>query len=579
MSQARRRRRLRAKYRRRRATVVAGLLVVAGLASWLAGAGGAGTAGPSTSPSAAAVHSSARTPRGGAPRPRRPPARRVAPVRTFPGPDGPESSAIVAENAHPGTTSWKIGRQDWSGYVQGFAGTTVAGEGQHVELYVSSTAPSFRVLAFRMGWYGGDGARLVWRSGPTVGKVQPACTLTAEVNMIACDDWSPSLSVTITRAFVPGDYLFELAGSAGQRSYVPLTVAQPSSRAAYLVVARSMTEEGWNTYGGYDLYQGEGPCTFDAPSYPPCNRSRIVSFDRPYADGDGAADFLTEELPLVEFMEEHGLDVTYTTDVAVSEQPSLLLGHRAILSPAHDETWTYPELQGLQKAIAAGENVAFLSAAALVRHARLQASPLGPAREVVDYRDPDEDPLDGKASPMEVTGNTWASPPTDYDVTAVVGELYSGFLEPGVAAPFVVYDAGSWIFRGTGLHDGSAIPQVVASDIDHLATAYLTPPDIEVLGHSLVPLSQAYTNQGSWGGDTYSDMTYYTVKPSGAGVLDTGTVNWVTTLTECPLVQASCPSRLTGEITGNLLRVFGEGPAGRSEPSAANWQRVAPAGS
>jgi hypothetical protein len=33
------------------------------------------------------------------------------------------------------------------------------------------------------------------------------------------------------------------------------------------------------------------------------------------------------------------------------------------------------------------------------------------------------------------------------------------------------------------------------------------------------------------------------------------------------------------KITGNLLWLFGQGPAGHIIPSVANWQQVAPAGS
>jgi hypothetical protein len=506
--------------------------------------------------------------------------RRSAAVRTFLGPDGVESSAVIAENERPGTTAWRIGARHRK-YIEGFASTTDAVEGEQVSLYVSTTARRFQVIAYRMGWYQGKGAREIWRSSPIPGKVQPVCPVTPQVNMVSCDNWSRSATVRITSAFVPGDYLLKLVGSGDQQSYVLLTVSQPSSRAAYILIARSMTEQGWNKFGGYDFYLGEGPCTFGTTpaAYPACNRSRIVSFDRPYADNNGAEDFLTEELPAVEFAEEHGLDVTYATDVAVSERPSLLFRHRAILSLAHDETWTYPELAGVQAAIAKGENVAFFSAAAIVRHARLQASPFGPSREVVDYRDSDEDPLNGTASPEEVTGNTWLQAPTDYSVTALVGELYSGYLNPGDAAPFVVSDASSWLFAGTGLHDGSQIPEVIASDIDHVSLTYPMPSDLEVLGHSPVPLADAFTDEGKWGDDTYSDMTYYTDPSSKAGVFDSGTVNWITTLTECPVSDVSCPSKLTREITGNLLRLFGQGPAGRSEPSIANWQRVKPAGS
>jgi hypothetical protein len=558
---------------RRRAGVVIGVLALAGLVVGIVVGTDSAQGGGTLGHSGAAVPAKSGT--AGAQR-----ARRSTAVKTFLGPDGVESSAVIAENNRPGTSAWRIPVHHRK-YIEGFADTTDAVQGEQVSLYVSTIARNFRIIAYRMGWYHGKGGREVWRSQPITGTIQPSCPVSAQVNMVSCDNWSRSATVPITAAFVPGDYLLKLVGSGDQQSYVLLTVSQPASRAAYVLIARSMTEEGWNTFGGYDFYAGEGPCTFGTTpaAYPTCNRSRIVSFDRPYAEANGAEDFLTEELPLVEFAEEHGLDVTYTTDVAVSEQPTLLLDHRAILSLAHDETWTYPELAGVQAAVGKGENVAFFSAAAIVRHARLQASPLGPDREVVDYRDASEDPLNGKANPDEVTGNTWDQPPTDYSVTALVGELYSGYLDPGRAVPFVVTDASSWLFAGTGLHDGSQIPEVIASDIDHVSTSYPMPSNLEVLGHSPVPLSEAVTGQGEWSGYTYSDMTYYTDPTSEAGVFDSGTVNWITTLNECPVTQKSCPSKLTSEITGNLLHLFGQGPAGRTEPSVADWRGVKPSGS
>jgi len=44
-----------------------------------------------------------------------------------------------------------------------------------VTLYVSSTAPRFRVEAYRMGYYGGKGGLLVWRSAEVTGRDQPNC--------------------------------------------------------------------------------------------------------------------------------------------------------------------------------------------------------------------------------------------------------------------------------------------------------------------------------------------------------------------------------------------------------------------
>ena len=498
---------------------------------------------------------------------------------TFLGPDGVESSAVIAENKRPGATAWMITGSGAAGSIEGFANPNYAAVGQNVDLYVSSTAPEFEVTAYRMGWYQGLGARAVWTSAETPGQVQPQCPLTAATNMVSCDNWSLSLTIPITAAFVPGDYLLKLVGSGGQQAYVPLTVWDPSSHSAYLVMNRTFTEEGWNTYGGYDFYRGVGPCPAGSPSYPPCNRARVVSLDRPFAEGDGASDFLGNEYPFVEFAEERGLDVSYVTDLTVDEHPTVLLQHRALISLDHDEAWSYAEREAAVQAQDAGVNIAFLGAAALVRHVRMQPSPLGPDREEVDYRDSSEDPLDHAGDPMQVTGNTWDVPPTDWPANAFVGDMYSGYLEPGKSAPFVVTDGAAWIFKGTGLHDGSALPGQIASDIDHLAPPAQTPADLEVLGHSPIPLAEAETDQGTWGADTYSDMTYYTDPTSDAGVFDTGDNVWVNDLQPCPTPTTACSAQTIGTITGNLLWLFGQGPAGKLVPSVANWRSITPAGS
>jgi hypothetical protein len=501
-----------------------------------------------------------------------------SPPKTFLGAYGVGSSGVIAENKLPGTTAWEITSTHATGYIEGFANTTYAAAGGKVGLYVSTSAPSYRVAAYRMGWYQGKGGRLIWSSPVLPGRAQPACPVTPGTNMVSCDNWSRSTTVTVTGGWPSGDYLLKLTGSGGQQSYVILTIWAPDSHSAYLVMTRSLTEQAWNPYGGYDLYQGEGACPAGSSTYPPCNRARVVSFDRPYDWGDGDADFLDNEYPFVRWAEEHGLDVSYCTDITVSQHPSILLQHKALLSLDHDEVWTNSERLSALNAAAKGVNIVFFGAAPVLRHARLQASPLGPDREEVDYRDSSEDPLNGVGNPDEVTGNTWSSPPTDWDETIFVGESYSGYLLPNSpSAAFVVYDASSWLFKGTGLHDGSAVPDVIASDIDHLETSGPMPSNLQVLGHSPVPLASSYTNQGEWDGYTYSDLTYYTNPKSGSGVFDSGTVNWLTALEACS--AKACPATDIGKITGNLLAAVGQGPAGRQHPSVANWQTVTPSGS
>lgn len=492
--------------------------------------------------------------------------------------DGVQSEAIIDENRLPGTTDWVISRLPPTGYIEGFANTTYAAPGQNLTLYVSTTAPSFHVVAYRMGWYGGKGGRQVWASGQVAGRVQPGCPATPGTNMVACDNWAPSVTVPVTSAFVQGDYLFKLVGSGNQQSYVLMTIWDPNSTATYLVMARSLTEQGWNTFGGYSYYQGRGAC---APAYPPCNRARVVSFDRPYAGtGFGSSDFLSNEYPLVRLMEKYGLDAAYVTDITVDQDPAILAKHRTLLSLGHDETWTYNEREAAVQAFNHGMNVVFFGAAAVLRHSRLQPSPLGPAQEEVDYRDSTGDPLNGKGNPMQVTGNTWTSPPANWSEVPWIGQVYSGYTRPGVnPLPLKVTQPSAWIYRNTGLRAGALVPGVIVSDVDHLAPPGSFPRDMQVMAHSPLPASLVYTNQGVWGGNTYSDLTYYTDSISKAGLLDTGTVNWIPAIDPCAPRGVDCFSAAVAQMTLNILWAFGSGPAGRYVPSQANWQSIAPPGS
>jgi hypothetical protein len=506
------------------------------------------------------------------PPPKKPATKATAPA-TFVGSDGVEASWVVKENDKPGTTAWKIVGAPKTGLIQGFANLTAATFGQTVTFYVSSTAASYRVQAYRMGFYKGTGARLVWRSGVIPGVVQATCPVDTDVNMVSCDNWKPSLTVRITKAFVQGDYLFKLVGSGNEQSYVPLTVWEPTSNATYLIKNDVFTWQAWNPYGGYDYYRGVGACILDTDTYPPCNRARVVSYDRPYGYGEGAADFLANELPLVRFAEQHGLDVTYATDILVEQHPKMLANHRVVLSLGHDECWSLPERRAAVAAESDGVNFVFFAASAMLRHVRSQASPLGPDRELVDYRNSSEDPLDGKGNPLQVTGNTWSDPPSNWSETSFVGATYSGYLDPGAKAlPLVVADAVPWLFRGTGLHTGSVIPRELASDFDQFETSEPYQSDEEILGHSSMNSPSLQTNSAGGGATAYADMTYYSDPSSHAGVFDTGTNNWIPSLQVCN--GKGCRQRTIARITGNLLLLFGKGPAGEFEPSVANWQKI-----
>jgi hypothetical protein len=478
----------------------------------------------------------------------------------FAGPAGVQAQWVIDENRRPGTAAWQIQGQP-PGQIAGFASQVYARTGDAVTIFVSTDGPNYHVDAYRMGYYGGAGARLVWSSATLSGRAQAPCPVTPGVNMVHCDGWLPSLSVHVSPDWPPGDYLLKLVGSGGEQSYVPLTVWDPASHAAYLVKNDVYTWQAWNPYGGYDFYTGIGRCP--ANVYPLCTRARVVSFDRPYDYGQGAGDFLGSEYPLVRLVEQQGLDVAYATDFNVEEDPGFLLQHRALLSLGHDECWSLGERLAAQAAERQGINMVFFAASPVLRHVRIQASPLGPARQVVDYRDSTADPLNGRGDPRQVTGNTWSSPPASWSEVPFVGEAYSGFLEPNApAANLVIADASAWIFQGTGLHDGSQVPGVLVTDFDQFDSGS-HPSNIQIFAHSPIVRANAQTQRAA----PFSDMTWWTDPASGAGIFDSGINSWIPALTGA---QASVIDR----ITENLLLVIGGGPAGGTRPSTANWAQI-----
>ncbi len=462
---------------------------------------------------------------------------------------------VRAENARPGSHDWVLTRPATNHQIEGFANRVSVDEGGRVDLYVSSTAPTWTVQAFRMGYYQGDDGRLVWSSTAQPGVHQPPCQADPGAHMVHCQ-WTNPLPVS-TAGWPQGDFLFKLSAATGWQSYIPLTIRDDASHSAFLVNNSVTTWQAYNVYGNYDLYEGPTP---GGQSSSLADRARIVSFDRPYVLGQGAGDFASLELPMVATMEALGLDVSYTTDVDVSEQPALVKHHRAFISLGHDEYYSLAMRQGLQQARDAGVNLAFLGANAIYRHIRLQPSPLGPDREEIDYKDPYQDPLLGKDN-ADVTPWAWRDWPNNNPESSLLGEMWQ--CNP-VKADMVLTDPTAWMFAGTGVTQGQHLPNVVGPEYDNFSSSAPNPGDVAVVARSPVVCDGQHHE---------ADMTYYSA-PSGAGVWDTGTIDWMGS------IAAYCvtcrPSTAVTEITVNVLAAFGSGLAGRTYPSAAN---IAPSAS
>ncbi|MFE7776333.1 N,N-dimethylformamidase beta subunit family domain-containing protein [Streptomyces sp. NPDC057445] len=472
------------------------------------------------------------------------------PFRKLPEGDGID---VRAENARPGDPDWRITRAGPARAVEGFAERVSVRPGESVALRVSTTAASYSVSAYRMGWYGGARARLVWRSGSLPGVLQPPALLDADTRT-ARADWRPTAEVDTT-GWPEGCYLLRLDAEDGRgQRFVPLTV-RSSSGAGRMVVTNSVaTWQAYNRWGGPDLYKGT--------TGKKASRSLAVSFDRPYAGGHGAGQYLVYEAPLVALAERLGLPLAYATGVDVARDPRFLNRALAMLSLGHDEYWSPEQRRHVASARDSGMNLAVLGANCCYRRVRFEPSAVGADRIVVCYKD------DYAKDPGFVLGgpptNDYRRRPAPDPESSLLGVIYDGY---PVDAPFVVSQPDHWLLKGAGARLGDSFPHLVGVEYDRVNTAYPTPRPIEILAHSPVVCK---------GRSSYADMAYCSL-PGGAGVFATGTMRWVEALEATGPGGGKANHGLDGRageftrtVTANVLNAFAHGPTGRTRPARDN---------
>jgi hypothetical protein len=448
---------------------------------------------------------------------------------------------VRTENARRGTVAWRVstGQEAGERELTGWADRVSVTAGQRFGLHVSSTLGDFTVTAYRLGWYAGTGARVVWTSGRVRGVPQPPGRVDALRTVMT--SWPVSLPVS-TSGWPDGTYLLKLAAK-GKAHYVPVTVRSSTTRGRLVVLNAVTTYQAYNQWGGYSLYKGADG-SFGA-------RSHAVSFDRPY-DGNGAEKLMSYEQATISFAEQQGLDLAYETSWDLDQVPGLLDGARGVVSLGHDEYWSTAMRTAVEQARDRGTNLAFLGSNAVYWRVRFADD----GRTLIGYKSAALDPVQDRAD----TTAMWRQAPHADPENSLTGQLYECF--PAVGA-LVVQTPGFFLFRGTGVHRGSSLGGLVGSEIDRAYPVKGTPANLQVAAHSPVPCAR----QGS----TYSDLTYYAA-PSGAGVVDVGSMLWVRAL--------AGPDRKYGitvagvafvrQVTANLLAAMDAGPMGTAHPPQPN---------
>jgi hypothetical protein len=455
------------------------------------------------------------------------------------------AATIAIENQRAGTADWEIHAPALAREIEGFAAKTSVNGGDSIDLFVSTRDPRYTIDVFRMGWYGGAGARRV--AGPIErrGLLQEMPGTDPTTGLIKCRWRDPyTLQTRDTGGpWTSGVYLTRItAHPSSLQSFIVFVVRDDARESALVFQSSVTTFAAYNNWGGKSLYG------FNSGNQP----ARKVSFDRPYATNpygtrlDGAGDFLRRwEYNAVRFLEREGYDLTYVTDVDTHERSDTLSRHRIALSVGHDEYWSWEMRERFEAARDRGVHLAFLGADVGYWQIRFEPGADGaPNRTIVAYKEAagDADPLAIDADPRNnrrITGR-WRDRPTSRAEERLVGVMYAA--DP-VDGDMVIDDASHWAFDGAQVRRGDALRGLLGYEVDSMSGD--GPAGIVRLAHS------PFVDQGR---TRYADMTIYTAA-SGALVFATGSMQWNWGLDDYNVPEWHTPrtNPAAQQITRNVL--------------------------
>lgn len=389
------------------------------------------------------------------------------------------------------------------------------------------------IQVIRIGWYGGSGARLVWKSEPIKFLRQRIPFASTATRMIETN-WKPTATFTVGSDWTPGFYQVNTISPSGKlEGTAPLIVRSPMTNSPLLLVHSTMTWAAYNTFGGRSLYLGPG----DSAEKRMKERSRIVSMDRPII-GSGAVHIHRDAISLVQFLEKEGFSVDQVADTDVDQWPSIIKPYNSLVFSGHPEYFTRRLFDTVAAARNTGINLAFLGANTAYWQTRLEASPTGNNRHVVVYRFPKEDPI---TAPTAVTVqfqdkriNTpdWLLTGGKKAGVHVYGSIHA------VKIPTWLKIPANAVLRGWAAE----------SEIERRGPAPAEPPNVHVLFSGVMNLVKPILNGKKPPIRMAKEETLWFTLPSGAAVFNAGISMWT-----CDLMP-TCNITTVDEKTRTLIQ-------------------------
>ncbi|AMA61177.1 hypothetical protein BCCGELA001_10900 [Bradyrhizobium sp. CCGE-LA001] len=457
---------------------------------------------------------------------------------------------MVLENQKAGNpqSEWDIVGAG-SSNIEGFATDISINRGNRVDFKINTNSSNYRIDIYRLGYYGGMGARKVATIQHMGVQNQPTPLRDAATGLVDAGNWSVSASWDIPADAVSGVYIAKLVrqdGTAGA-NHIPFIVRDDSSTSDVVFQTADTTWQAYNGWGGANFYGGNGPATGQG-----AGRAYAVSYNRPIATRGnvgtyaGPQDYLFgAEYSAIYWLEQNGYDVSYMSGVDVDRYGSLLLNHQLYLDVGHDEYWSGQQRANVQAARDAGVNLAFWSGNEMYWRTRWGNSISSDAtayRTLISYKetwspgasiDPSDQWTgtfrDPRLSPPAVGGGI--------PENALIGQMFQvddvgqgGGLE-SITIPYD--DANLRFWRNTSVANlqpgqtATLTKNYLGYEWDEAPDNGFDPAGLVRLSSTTVPVNTYLLDYGNTTGPGVSthNLTLYRA-PSGALVFGAGTVYW-----------------------------------------------------
>jgi hypothetical protein len=476
---------------------------------------------------------------------------------------------IVCENQLTGTaqSTWDVSGAG-SGTIQGFPTAVSVNVGETVHFKIDTTAATFNMDIYRMGYYGGRGARRIASINGIGGQDQPNCLSNGSTGLVDCGNWAESVSWPVPATAVSGIYFARIMRTDnGDASHIVFVVRNDAAASDILFQTSDTTWQAYNTYGGNSLYVGS-----------PAGRAYKVSYNRPITTrSTSPEDFVfNAEYPMVRWLEANGYNVSYTTGVDTDRTGAIELPrHRVFMSVGHDEYWSGPQRANVEAARAQGVNLTFFSGNEVFWKTRWESSIDGtatPYRTLVCYKETHAnakiDPLD----PPTWTG-TWRdkrfSPPADggRPENALTGTIFTVNCCKDATIRVTGAYASQPFWRNTRVASLSATGSTTLTagmlnyEWDEELNNGSRPPGLTRLSATTVTgVSKLQDNGSTYASGTATHSLTLYRHSSGALVFGAGTVQWSWGLDSTHDRGSAAADTAVRQATVNLLADMGAQP-------------------